>query len=62
MPISEKIVSKILEADENTEFKKLMMQILQEADKGNFRVKAEFEKIVKNYIDKNKLSEEKSND
>ena len=52
MPISEKIIAQINNIDADEEFKKLMLAILAEEDKGNFRFKDTYEKLVNDYLEK----------
>lgn len=54
MPISEKIIERIKYSNLDKEFKKLMLQILTEEDKGNYRFKAEYEKFVNEYLETQK--------
>ena len=54
MPISEKIIERIKYSNLDKEFKKLMLQILAEEDKGNYRFKAEYEKFVNEYLETQK--------
>ena len=54
MPISEKIIERIKNSNLDKEFKKLMLQILAEEDKGNYRFKAEYEKFVNEYLETQK--------
>lgn len=53
MPISEKITKQIQELDTCENFKNLMLSILAEEDKGIFRFKDAYEKLVNEYIEKN---------
>lgn len=50
MPISEKIRSKIAMLDESEDLKKLMLCILEEEDKGNYRFKDTYERLVNEYL------------
>ena len=50
MPISEIIRKKINSLDETEALKKLMLDILSEEDKGNFRFKETYEKLVNEYL------------
>lgn len=50
MPISEKIKKKIENLNETDAFKKLMLDILAEEDKGNHRFKEAYEKRVNTYL------------
>lgn len=52
MPISEKIIAQINNIDADEEFKELMLAILAEEDKGNFRFKDTYEKLVNDYLEK----------
>ncbi|MBQ8898480.1 MAG: hypothetical protein IJY86_08365 [Clostridia bacterium] len=52
MPISEKIIAQINNIDADEEFKELMLSILEEEDKGNFRFKDTYEKLVNDYLEK----------
>lgn len=52
MPISEKIVERISNLNVDEEFKKMMLKILRDEDKGIYRFKAEYEKHVKEYLEK----------
>lgn len=52
MPISEKIIAQINSVDVDVEFKELMLAILTEEDKGNFRFKDTYEKLVNDYLEK----------
>lgn len=53
MPISEKIQKQIEKAEATPTEKGLMMEILQLEDKGSFRYRAEYESLIKKYIDEN---------
>lgn len=53
MPISEKIKNQIQQLDTTEDFKELMLSILTEEDKGNFRFKDTYEKLINEYIQKN---------
>jgi hypothetical protein len=53
MPISEKIKNQIQQLDATEDFKELMLSILTEEDKGNFRFKDTYEKLINEYIQKN---------
>lgn len=53
MPISEKIKNQIQQLDATEDFKELMHSILTEEDKGNFRFKDTYEKLINEYIQKN---------
>lgn len=50
MPISEKIKMHIDSIDESEEFKKLMLSILSEEDKGTFRFKIVYDELVNEYL------------
>ena len=50
MPISEKIQEKIRTLPDDEKLKKLMLAILTEEDKGNFRFKDTYEKLVNAYL------------
>ena len=52
MPISAKIVTQICTLDVDENFKALMLSILAEEDKGNFRFKDTYEKLVNEYLSK----------
>lgn len=52
MPISEKIIAQINGIDADEEFKELMLSILAEEDKGNFRFKEAYEKLINDYLGK----------
>ena len=52
MPISEKIVDRIRQLDEDEQFKRMLLKILNEEDKGTYRFKAEYEKFINDYIEK----------
>ena len=51
MPISKKILDQIekLEADQKT--KELLLAILNEEDKGNYKFKDTYEKLITSYLD-----------
>ncbi len=51
MPISEKIKEQIDVLEVQKDFKDLMIAILTEEDKGNFRFKDTYEKLVNEYIE-----------
>ena len=57
--ISEKIKKEINELSISVEFKQLMLKILEEEDKGNYKYKDTFDKLVTKYLED---EEEKSND
>ena len=50
MPISEKIQEKIKNLPDDEKLKDLMLAILTEEDKGNFRFKDTYEKLVNAYL------------
>lgn len=50
MPISEKIQEKIRNLPDDEKLKELMLAILAEEDKGNFRFKDTYEKLVNAYL------------
>lgn len=50
MSISKKIMDEITNLDENNEFKKLLMTLLEIEDRGNHRNNQLFEKEIKDYI------------
>lgn len=50
MPISEKILTQISKIDAPDDFKDLMLAVLTEEDKGNFRFKEAYEKLINDYI------------
>lgn len=52
MPISEKIIAQINSIDTDDEFKELMLSILSEEDKGNYRFKDTYEKMINEYLEK----------
>ena len=54
MPISEKIITRINDSEVSQEEKKLMLEILQVEDKGSFRYQAEYEALIKKYIEEQK--------
>ena len=54
MPISEKIITRINDSEVSQEEKKLMLEILQVEDKGSFRCQAEYEALIKKYIEEQK--------
>ena len=54
MPISEKIITRINDSEVSQEEKKLMLEILQIEDKGSFRYQAEYEALIKKYIEEQK--------
>lgn len=54
MPISEKIKSKIGSLNMPDDFKKLMLTILEQEDRGNHRYKEDYIKLVNDYIEKEK--------
>ena len=51
MPISEKIKEQIDALEVQKDFKDLMIAILTEEDKGNFRFKDTYEKLLNEYIE-----------
>ena len=51
MPISEKIKEQIDALEVQRDFKDLMIAILTEEDKGNFRFQDAYEKLVNEYIE-----------
>ena len=51
MPISEKIVARIKQSTYDKNFKELMLQILEETNKGNYRYKEAYKKLVDDYIE-----------
>ena len=53
MPISQKIIDRVMESSSSSEEQALMMQILQIEDKGVFRFEAAYEKAIKDFIAKN---------
>ncbi len=56
MAISEKIKQKIEKLDEKDEdFKKLLLDILEEESKGDFRYKERFENIINEYLKDKKV-------
>jgi hypothetical protein len=50
MPISDKIIEMIRNSSNEPNFKKLMLQILNEEDNGVFRFKLEYEKLLNEYL------------
>lgn len=54
MPISEKILNRINDSEVSKEEKKLMLEILQVEDKGSFRYQAEYEALIKKFIEEQK--------
>lgn len=50
MPISEKIIKRVKDANVTAKEKELMLEILKVEDKGVFRYNADYEKIIKDYI------------
>ena len=50
MPISEKIIKRVKDANVTVKEKELMLEILKVEDKGVFRYSADYEKIIKDYI------------
>lgn len=50
MPISEKIIKRVKDANVTAKEKELMFEILKVEDKGVFRYNADYEKIIKDYI------------
>lgn len=50
MPISEKIQEKIRNLSDDEKLKELMLSILAEEDKGNYRFKDTYEKLVNAYL------------
>ena len=50
MPISEKIIKRVNDANATAKEKELMIEILKVEDKGVFRYSADYEKIIKDYI------------
>ena len=57
--ISEKIKKEINKLSISVELKQLMLKILEEEDKGNYKYKDTFDKLVNKYLED---EEEKSND
>lgn len=57
--ISEKIKKEINALSISVEIKQLMLKILEEEDKGNYKYKDTFDKLVNKYLED---EEEKSND
>ena len=62
MPISEKIVQRIKNSKNDDDFKKLMLNILNEEDMGNHQFKRAYEKYVNDYLEANKESEDSKDD
>ena len=52
MPISDKIVEQIKTLKVNDDFKKLLLDILSEEDKGTHKYKESYEKMVNEYLTK----------
>lgn len=50
MPISEKIMKQISKIDAPDDFKELMLAVLSEEDKGNFRFKEAYERLINDYL------------
>jgi len=50
MPISEKIIKRVKDANVTAKEKELMLEIFKVEDKGVFRYSADYEKIIKDYI------------
>lgn len=50
MPISEKIIKRINDANALDMEKEVMLEILKVEDKGVFRYSADYDKIIKEYI------------
>ena len=50
MPISEKIMNQIKKIDAPNDFKELMLAVLAEEDKGNFRFKEAYERLINDYL------------
>ena len=50
MPISDKIQEKIMNLPDDEKLKQLMLAILAEEDKGSFRFKETYEKLVNSYL------------
>lgn len=61
MPISEIIVKKIEQLDDDKDFKELLISILSEEDKGNFRFKAVYESLINKYLDQKEGETDDSN-
>lgn len=61
MPISKKILDQIekLEADQKT--KELLLAILNEEDKGNYKFKDTYEKLITSYLE-TKVKGDENND
>ena len=59
MPISEIIVTKREQLDDEQDFKDLLISILTEEDKGNFRFKNVYENLINEYL---KRKEDDSDD
>ncbi|MDE5617255.1 MAG: hypothetical protein K2I36_00165 [Ureaplasma sp.] len=62
MPISEKIVLRIKNSKNDDDFKKLLLNILNEEDMGNHQFKRTYEKYVNDYLDVKKESEDSKDD
>ena len=52
MSISKKIADEIVNLEEEKEFKKILMTLLEIEDNGNHRNNQQFEKEIKEYISK----------
>ena len=50
MPISQKIIDRVATISDSPEERKLVMDILQIEDKGDFRYETAYEKAIKDYI------------
>jgi len=57
MPISKKILDEVNNLEENNEFKKLLIDLLEKEDKGNHQNKKGFDKIINSFIEENNLLE-----
>lgn len=52
MSISKKITDEITNLNENGEFKKLLLKLLEIEDKGNSKINLVFEKEIKEFLSK----------
>lgn len=58
MPISKKIIDKVNSLEQDEDFKKLVLDILNEEDKGNHRYKEKYEQIIEEYLNNSKEKDE----
>ena len=59
--ISEKIKNQIYGLDISIEMKELMIKILEEEDKGIYKYKEVYDKLINDYIDKEEETADDSN-